>query len=171
MVPARRLQPEQPHLSLAAGEPAVLPANRSPRRRLTRRVTWVAAGSEQRPRALEAHGHAAEHPSTYRDARCAATGVNPGGRGPCGIWAARGSGGLAARSCSEVDGCLRVGCRAPELGDLAVADVADVRHRHLDRLTSAGGQTAYTAPRRARRWRAHRERPAGTCHRSPRPAC
>src|SRR5258708_21434814 len=47
--------------------------------------------------------------------------------------------GPAARSGPEVDGRLRVFCCAPELGDLAIADMVDVRHRDLQRLAPAGG--------------------------------
>ena len=44
---------------------------------------------------------------------------------------------VAGRLGPEVDGRLRVGCRAPELCDLAIADMAHVRHRHLQRLGPA----------------------------------
>src|SRR5215831_141407 len=48
--------------------------------------------------------------------------------------------GPATCSGPEVDTRLRVGGRAPELGDLAVADVADVSYWNFDRLVPAGGR-------------------------------
>lgn len=44
------------------------------------------------------------------------------------------------RSRPEVDARLRVGCRVPELGHLAIADMADISDRNLDRLAPAGGR-------------------------------
>ena len=54
-------------------------------------------------------------------------------------WTAGGPAPQAAGSGPEVQGGLWVGDRRPELSDLTVAVMGDVRHRDLDRLAPAGG--------------------------------
>src|SRR5271165_3369893 len=106
--------------------------------------------------ALPAAGRSGGRPAGMTQGSRAARHANPAGtaiivarsgRSPCraaiGIWPGPGTPaerGPAARSGPEVDARLWVGCCGPELGHLAVADVADVGHRNLDRLIPARGR-------------------------------